>query len=146
MINTNLTITDKAIAGVEFLRNYANLAAEHHNWLVRITAEPQAIAASAIEQLVKENTELRAQLVAFQKAANPAVAVDPASGLDTTAWYTPFVRGARVCLKVHPYQRGTIVNTRFDDRRGYLISVRFESEFESDRWVKAKNLELIPDE
>ncbi|ECF6947658.1 hypothetical protein QON05_003686 [Salmonella enterica] len=146
MINTNLTITDKAIAGVEFLRNYANLAAEHHNWLVRITAEPQAIAASAIEQLVKENTELRAQLVAFQKAANPAVAVDPASGPDTTAWYTPFVRGARVCLKVHPYQRGTIVNTRFDDRRGYLISVRFESEFESDRWVKAKNLELIPDE
>lgn len=145
MINTNLTITDKAIAGVEFLRNYANLAAEHHNWLVRITAEPQAIAASAIEQLVKENTELRAQLVAFQKAANPAVAVDPASGPDTTAWYTPFVRGARVCLKVHPYQRGTIVNTRFDDRRGYLISVRFESEFESDRWVKAKNLELIPD-
>ncbi|EDU4662370.1 hypothetical protein CSN52_001570 [Salmonella enterica subsp. diarizonae] len=146
MINTNLTISDKAIAGVEFLRNYANLAAEHHNWLVRITAEPQAIAASAIEQLVKENTELRAQLVAFQKAANPAVAVDPASGPDTTAWYTPFVRGARVCLKVHPYQRGTIVNTRFDDRRGYLISVRFESEFESDRWVKAKNLELIPDE
>lgn len=146
MINTNLTITDKAIAGVEFLRNYANLAAEHHNWLVRITAEPQAIAASAIEQLVKENAELRAQLVAFQKAANPAVAVDPASGQDTTAWYTPFVRGARVCLKVHPYQRGTIVNTRFDDRRGYLISVRFESEFESDRWVKAKNLELIPDE
>ncbi|EEF1803681.1 hypothetical protein LGA02_003867 [Salmonella enterica] len=146
MINTNLTITDKAIAGVEFLRNYAILAAEHHNWLVRITAEPQAIAASAIEQLVKENTELRAQLVAFQKAANPAVAVDPASGPDTTAWYTPFVRGARVCLKVHPYQRGTIVNTRFDDRRGYLISVRFESEFESDRWVKAKNLELIPDE
>ncbi|ECZ7149223.1 hypothetical protein HKD95_001825 [Salmonella enterica] len=146
MINTNLTITDKAIAGVEFLRNYANLAAEHHNWLVRITAEPQAIAASAIEQLVKENAELRAQLVAFQKAANPAVAVDPASGLDTTAWYTPFVRGARVCLKVHPYQRGTIVNTRFDDRRGYLISVRFESDFESDRWVKAKNLELIPDE
>lgn len=146
MINTNLTITDKAIAGVEFLRNYANLAAEHHNWLVRITAEPQVIAANAIEQLVKENAELRAQLVAFQKAANPAVAVDPASGPDTTARYTPFVRGARVCLKVHPYQRGTIVNTRFDDHRGYLISVRFESEFESDRWVKAKNLELIPDE
>lgn len=102
--------------------------------------------AGFLDDFRKENTELRAQLVAFQKAANPAVAVDPASGLDTTAWYTPFVRGARVCLKVHPYQRGTIVNTRFDDRRGYLISVRFESDFESDRWVKAKNLELIPDE
>ncbi|EAQ6132288.1 hypothetical protein AXA88_26980 [Salmonella enterica] len=104
------------------------------------------LSADLIQDLHEENDELRAQLVAFQKAANPAVAVDPASGLDTTAWYTPFVRGARVCLKVHPYQRGTIVNTRFDDRRGYLISVRFESEFESDRWVKAKNLELIPDE
>ncbi|EAT2390854.1 hypothetical protein EJQ58_10605 [Salmonella enterica] len=105
-----------------------------------------ASCAGFLDDFRKENTELRAQLVAFQKAANPAVAVDPASGPDTTAWYTPFVRGARVCLKVHPYQRGTIVNTRFDDRRGYLISVRFESEFESDRWVKAKNLELIPDE
>ncbi|QXN83050.1 hypothetical protein JMJ85_20065 [Salmonella enterica subsp. diarizonae] len=103
------------------------------------------LSADLIQDLHEENTELRAQLVAFQKAANPAVAVDPASGQDTTAWYTPFVRGARVCLKAHPYQRGTIVNTRFDDRRGYLISVRFESEFESDRWVKAKNLELIPD-
>ncbi|EHP5887418.1 hypothetical protein KMW47_005402, partial [Salmonella enterica] len=64
----------------------------------------------------------------------------------TTACYTPFVTGTRVCLKVHPYQRGTIVNTRFDDRRGYLISVRFDSEFEDNRWVKARNLELIPDE
>lgn len=146
MINPNKTLSQKALAGAQFLRMHAEASSADDDFFIAIMSEPQAIAASAIEQLVKENESLRAQLVAFQKAANPAVAVDPASGPDTTAWYTPFVRGARVCLKVHPYQRGTIVNTRFDDRRGYLISVRFESEFESDRWVKAKNLELIPDE
>ncbi|HIA0775890.1 TPA: hypothetical protein ACWOXG_000501 [Salmonella enterica subsp. enterica] len=146
MINPNKTLSQQALAGAQFLRMHAEAMAGDDDFFIAIMSEPHAIAANAIEQLVKENTELRAQLVAFQKAANPAVAVDPASGPDTTAWYTPFVRGARVCLKVHPYQRGTIVNTRFDDRRGYLISVRFESEFESDRWVKAKNLELIPDE
>lgn len=145
MINTNLTITDKAIAGVEFLRNYANLAAEHHNWLVRITAEPQAIAASAIEQLVKENAELRAQLVAFQKAANPAVAVDPAKEDSEHTCYTSFTKGACVRLKWHPYQRGIVRDNRLDDRRGYLIFVCFESEFEENRWVKARNLELVPD-
>lgn len=146
MINSNKTLSQKALAGAAFLRMHAKAMAGDDDFFVAIMSEPHTIAANAIEQLVKENAELRAQLIAFQKAANPAVAVDPASGPDTTAWYTPFVRGARVCLKVHPYQRGTIVNTRFDDRRGYLISVRFESEFESDRWVKAKNLELIPDE
>ncbi|EAS0616264.1 hypothetical protein CDW99_004901 [Salmonella enterica subsp. enterica serovar Ealing] len=104
------------------------------------------LSADLIQDLHEENAELRAQLIAFQKAANPAVAVDLASGPDTTACYTPFVTGTRVCLKAHPYQRGTIVNTRFDDRRGYLISVRFDSEFEDNRWVKARNLELIPDE
>ncbi|HEA0864541.1 TPA: hypothetical protein RU617_003875 [Salmonella enterica] len=146
MINPNKTLAQKALAGAQFLRMHAEAMAGDDNFFVAIMSEPHAIAANAIEQLVKENTELRAQLVAFQKAANPAVAVDPASGPDTTACYTPFVRGARVFLKANPDQRGTIVNTRFDDRRGYLISVRFESEFESDRWVKAKNLELIPDE
>ncbi|ECK1871884.1 hypothetical protein FQV65_18365 [Salmonella enterica] len=146
MINPNLTLKEKALRAAYLLRDHAlHMAASNHR-IIRIGAEPRMIAADAIEQLVKENEELRAQLVAFQKAANPVFAVDPASGPDTTACYTPFVKGARVCLKVHPYQRGTIANTRFDDRRGYLISVRFESEFESDRWVKAKNLELIPDE
>ncbi|ELL4543949.1 hypothetical protein Q5R98_000170 [Salmonella enterica] len=146
MINPNKNLAQRALAGAQFLRMHAEGMAGDDNFLIALMSEPQAIAASAIEQLVEENEKLRAQLVAFQMAANTAVAVDPASGPDTTACYTPFVKGARVCLKVHPYQRGTIVNTRFDDRRGYLISVRFESEFEIDRWVKAKNLELIPDE
>ncbi|EAU5215786.1 hypothetical protein LFP97_001793 [Salmonella enterica] len=146
MINPNKSLAQRALAGAQFLRMHAEGMADDDDFFIALMSESHAIAASAIEQLVKENEKLRDQLVAFQRTANAAVAVDPASGQDTTAGYTPFVRGARVCLKVHPYQRGTIVNTRFDDRRGYLISVRFESEFESDRWVKAKNLELIPDE
>ncbi|ELN0822779.1 hypothetical protein Q1B82_001952 [Salmonella enterica] len=104
-----------------------------------------ASCAGFLDDFRKENTELRAQLVAFQKAANPAVAVDPASGPDTTALYTPFIKGACVRLKFHPYQRGTVRDNRIDDRRGHLIFVCFESEFEENRWVKARNLELIPD-
>ncbi|EBP9722471.1 hypothetical protein AHN19_04110 [Salmonella enterica subsp. enterica] len=146
MINPNLTLTEKALRAAYLLRDHAlHMAASNHR-IIRIGAEPRMIAADAIEYLVKENEKLRAQLVAFQKAANPVFAVDPAKNDSEHTCHTPFVKGARVCLKVHPYQRGTIVNTRFDDRRGYLISVRFESEFEIDRWVKAKNLELIPDE
>lgn len=146
MINPNLTLKEKALRAAYLLRDHTlHMAASNHR-IIRIGVEPRMIAADAIEQLVEENEKLRAQLVAFQKAANPVFAVDPAKNDSEHTCHTPFVKGARVCLKVHPYQRGTIVNTRFDDRRGYLISVRFESEFEIDRWVKAKNLELIPDE
>ncbi|EAU3169474.1 hypothetical protein D7U34_17395 [Salmonella enterica] len=146
MISPNLTTKEKALAGVIFLRKYAEALANTENPMLRISAEPYCIAADAIEHIVEENEKLRAQLVAFQKAANPVFAVDQAKDDSEHTCYTTFIKGARVCLKVHPYQRGTVINTRFDDRRGYLISVHFESEFEIDRWVKAKNLELIPDE
>ncbi|EEH6200271.1 hypothetical protein SD351_004559 [Salmonella enterica] len=144
MINPDKTLSQKALAGASFLRMHAEAMAGDDDFFVAIMSEPHTIAANAIEQLVKENAELRAQLIAFQKAANPAVAVDLASGPDTTACYTPFVTGTRVCLRAHPYQRGTVSDTRIDDRRGHLIFVCFESEFEEDRWVKARNLELVP--
>ncbi|ELW5244720.1 hypothetical protein QL501_004803, partial [Salmonella enterica] len=99
MINPNKTLTQKALAGASFLRMHAKAMADDDDFFVAIMSEPHAVAASAIEQLVKENEKLHAQLVAFQKAANPAVAVDLASGPDTTARYTPFVTGTRVCLK-----------------------------------------------
>ncbi|ENE1697363.1 hypothetical protein ABM310_002262 [Salmonella enterica] len=146
MINPDKSLVQKALAGAQFLRMHAEASVADDDFFIAIMSEPQAIAASAIEQLVKENEELLARLVAFQKAANPVFAVDPAKPNSEHTRYTPFVKGARVCLKVHPYQRGTVINTRFDDRRGYLVSVCFESEFENDRWVKVKNLELIPDE
>ncbi|EBU6735962.1 hypothetical protein DKS56_07820 [Salmonella enterica subsp. enterica serovar Adelaide] len=104
------------------------------------------LSADLIQDLHEENAELRAQLIAFQKAANPAVAVDPASGPDTTARYTPFVRGARVCLKANPDQRGTVVGSSISSYTEHRYYVRFDSEFEDNRWVKARNLELIPDE
>ncbi|EMO8054562.1 hypothetical protein WDO92_000301 [Salmonella enterica] len=144
MINPNKNLTQQALAGAQFLRMHAEASAVDDDFFIAIMSEPQAIAASAIEQLVKENAELRAQLIAFQKAANTTVAFDPAKKDSEHTWYTTFAKGARVCLRAHPYQRGTVSNTRIDDRRGHLIFVCFESEFEEGRWVKARNLELVP--
>ncbi|EBQ9004325.1 hypothetical protein DK757_24315, partial [Salmonella enterica subsp. enterica serovar Blockley] len=93
MINPNKNLTQQALAGAQFLRMHAEASADDDDFFIAIMSESQVIAANAIEQLVKENAELRAQLIAFQKAANPAVAVDLASGPDTTACYTPFVTG-----------------------------------------------------
>ncbi|EAP0170021.1 hypothetical protein DLE68_02085 [Salmonella enterica] len=103
------------------------------------------LSADLIQDLHEENDELRAQLVAFQKAASPAVAVDPAKEDSEHTYCTSFTKGASVRLKWHPYQRGIVRDNRLDDRRGYLIFVCFESEFEENRWVKARNLELVPD-
>lgn len=144
MINPNKTLTQKALAGALFLRMHAKAMADDDDFFVALMSEPHAVAASAIEQLVKENKKLRAQLVAFQKAANPAVAVDLASGPDTTARYTPFVTGTRVCLKTNPDQRGTVVGSSISSCTEHRYYVRFDSEFEDNRWVKAKHLELIP--
>ncbi|HIC5884198.1 TPA: hypothetical protein ACW4CO_001251 [Salmonella enterica subsp. enterica serovar Thompson] len=145
MINPNKSLTQKALAGVQFLRMHAQAMADDDDFFIAIMSDPYAVAATAIEQLVKENAELRAQLVAFQKAANPAVAVDPAKEDSEHTCYTSFTKGACVRLKWHPYQRGIVRDNRLDDRRGYLIFVCFESEFEENRWVKARNLELVPD-
>ncbi|EHV9882936.1 hypothetical protein K5O24_001950 [Salmonella enterica subsp. enterica serovar Durham] len=100
--------------------------------------------AELLDDFRKENTELRTQLIAFQKAANTAVAVDLASGPDTTAWYTPFVIGTRVCLKANPDQRGTVVGSSISSYTEHRYYIRFDSEFEDNRWVKARNLELAP--
>ncbi|ELB8517281.1 hypothetical protein RG950_001121 [Salmonella enterica] len=145
MINPNKSLTQKALAGVQFLRMHAQAMADDDDFFIAIMSDPHAVAATAIEQLVKENAELRAQLVAFQKAANPAVAVDPAKEDSEHTCYTSFTKGACVRLKWHPYQRGIVRDNRLDDSRGYLIFVCFESEFEENRWVKARNLELVPD-
>ncbi|EAQ7002242.1 hypothetical protein ABC498_001100 [Salmonella enterica] len=144
MINPDKTLTERALAGARFLRIHAEGMADDDDFFIALMSEPHAVAASAIEQLVKENEKLRAQLIAFQKAANPAVAVDLASGPDTTARYTPFVTGTRVCLKTNPDQRGTVVGSSISSYTEHRYYVRFDSEFEDNRWVKAKHLELIP--
>ncbi|EKT2304079.1 hypothetical protein QD153_004709 [Salmonella enterica] len=144
MINPNKTLTERALIGARFLRMHAKAMADDDDFFIALMSESHAVAADAIEQLVKENAELRAQLIAFQKAANPAVAVDLASGPDTTARYTPFVIGTRVCLKTNPDQRGTVVGSSISSYTEHRYYVRFDSEFEDNRWVKAKHLELIP--
>ncbi|EMD3747777.1 hypothetical protein ACK846_004788 [Salmonella enterica] len=146
MINQNKTPAQQALNGALLLRMHAKFMSEDDDFFVALMSESHTIAANAIEQIVKENEKLHAQLVAFQRAANPAVAVDPAKKDSEHTRYTTFTKGARVCLRAQPYQRGTVSNTCIDDRRGHFIFVCFESEFEKDRWVKAKNLELIPDE
>ncbi|EII0317240.1 hypothetical protein LGP95_003427 [Salmonella enterica] len=146
MINPNKSLAQKALAGAQFLRMHAEGMADDDDFFIALMLEPHTIAASAIEQLVKENEELRAQLVAFQRTANATVAVDPASGPDTTACYTPFVRGDRVRMRTRPYLRGKVDITKINDRRTPFCFVHFESPHEDSRWVKARRLELIPDE
>ncbi|EAA6842336.1 hypothetical protein DRX19_15050 [Salmonella enterica subsp. enterica] len=146
MINPNKSLAQKALAGAQFLRMYAEGMAGDDNFLIALMSEPQAIAASAIEQLIEENEKLRAQLVAFQRTANAAVAVDPASGPDTTAYYTPLLKGTRVRLKTAPYMRGTAGLTKVNERGIPFCSVHFEAPYEDTRWVKAERLESIPDE
>ncbi len=146
MISPNLTLKEKALAGVIFLRKCAEALANTENPMLRISAEPYCIAADAIEQIVEENEKLRAQLVAFQKAANPVFAVDPANGPDTTPCYTISSIGARVRVKAHPHLRGIVGISKANERGVMFCFVHFEPPYEDSRWVKEKRLELIPDE
>ncbi|MGG6113980.1 hypothetical protein ACQSFK_13490 [Salmonella enterica] len=145
MINPNKNLTQQALAGAQFLRMHAEASADDDDFFIAIMSEPQTIAASAIEQLVKENAELHAQLVAFQKAANPAVAVDPAKEDSEHTCYTSFTKGACVRLKSHPDQHGTVVDSFIHSRAGLRCHVCFDDECNRSRWVNAKNLELVPD-
>ncbi|ELI3160118.1 hypothetical protein Q8D20_002741, partial [Salmonella enterica] len=58
MINPNKTLTQKALAGALFLRMHAKAMADDDDFFVALMSEPHAVAASAIEQLVKENKKL----------------------------------------------------------------------------------------
>ncbi|EBB5495021.1 hypothetical protein NDK87_001836 [Salmonella enterica] len=146
MINPNKSLAQKALAGAQILRMHAEVMADDDDFFIALMSESHAIAASAIEQLVKENEKLRDQLVAFQRTANAAVAVDPASGQDTTAYYTSLLKGTRVRLKTAPYMRGTAGLTKVNERGIPFCSVHFEAPHEDTRWVKAERLESIPDE
>lgn len=144
MITTDKDLTEKALLGARILRTIAEKVAQSGHFLGGFVAEVIFAAANAIEQIAKENAELSAQLVAFQKAANPAVAVDPAAPDGERTCHTTFVKGLRVCLRHAPSTRGTIDDTRFDEFFGHLAFVCFESPSESDRWVAVDLLELVP--
>ncbi|EDB0139349.1 hypothetical protein F8730_22850 [Salmonella enterica] len=146
MINPNLTLKEKALVVARLLRENAFMPVDNSR-TIRPDTKPGIIAADAIEQLVKENEELRARLVAIQKALNPAVAIDPASGPNAAACHPPFTKRARVFLKSVPTRQGTVTHVRagVGIPLRYWCFVCFDSEFEIDRWVDVKHLGLIPD-
>nr|EGP3877138.1 hypothetical protein [Salmonella enterica subsp. enterica serovar Durban] len=52
MINPNKSLTQKALAGVQFLRMHAQAMADDDDFFIAIMSDPHAVAATAIEQLV----------------------------------------------------------------------------------------------
>ncbi|EKD5379879.1 hypothetical protein OR392_000953 [Salmonella enterica subsp. enterica serovar Anatum] len=146
MINQNLTLKEKVLGAARLLHENAFMPVDDSR-TVRPDIKPGMIAADAIEQLVKENEELRARIIATQRALNPAVTVDLA-GLQNAATpgHMPFTKGDRVFLKSYPARQGTVACARVDHDHRLLCFVCFDSGFETDRWVKAEHLELIPDE
>ncbi|MGF2651562.1 hypothetical protein ACQUWL_03215 [Serratia marcescens] len=145
MINHDKDLAKKALLGAGILHKHAEFMAKSEDQLVRATGDIHRITADAIEHLVKKNEALRAQLVAFQRAAHPVVSFEPANDDPQHPRDTPFVKGARVCLKDRPYRRGTVDGTCIDKRRGHLVFVRFKSPFTLNFWVEVKELKLITD-
>ncbi|EHZ8402257.1 hypothetical protein K6R71_000487 [Salmonella enterica] len=146
MINPNLTLKEKALTAARLLRDNGLYMAVSSSRIDRIGAEPRLIAADAIEQLVKENEELRARLVAFHRVLSPAIAVDPVANPHTAHRRESFTVGARVRLKTSPDHRGMVITTQTDSHLIQSHYVQFKTPFEHGYWVDAQRLELVPDE
>ncbi|ECH0820248.1 hypothetical protein FPD09_01125 [Salmonella enterica] len=142
MINPNLTPKEIALAAARLLRENAFMPVDNSR-TVRPGAEPGIIAADAIEQLAKENEELRARLVAFHRALSPDVAVDPAAHPHTAYWR--FTTGTPVRLKTNPDHQGKVIATRGGSHLIQSCYVQFKTPFEHGYWVDVQHLELIPD-
>ncbi|EIL8248776.1 hypothetical protein LMD82_003916 [Salmonella enterica] len=142
MINPNLTTKEKALTAARLLRENAFMPVDNSR-TVRPGAEPGIIAADAIEQLVKENEELRARLVAFHGVLNHAVTLDPVAHPHTAYWR--FTTGTPVRLKTNPDHRGKVTATRGGSHLIQSCYVQFETPFEHGYWVDVQHLELIPD-
>ncbi|EDU1095392.1 hypothetical protein C3A34_000191 [Salmonella enterica subsp. enterica serovar Gaminara] len=145
MINPNLTPKEKALAAARLLRENAFMPVDNSR-TIRPDTKPGIIAADAIEQLVKENEELRARLVAFHRVLSPAIAVDPVAHPHTAHWRESFTVDAPVHLKNNPAHQGTVIATRSGDHITQSCYVQFKTPFEHGYWVDAKHLESIPDE
>ncbi|EMK0255595.1 hypothetical protein V8I69_003894 [Salmonella enterica] len=97
-------------------------------------------AAIAIEQLIDENKKLRAQLTAFQKAATTA---STQQEQDQEPTHThPLKVGQRVRLTTADRATGVVIGTTLGDRGGVYCTVKFDSQFQQTRNVKAEYLEL----
>ncbi|EOX8392829.1 hypothetical protein [Salmonella enterica] len=107
MINHNLTLKEKALAAAEFLRGHARHAESSPCLVDRIGAEPRMMAANAIEQLVKDNDELRNQIAKYQTTDYPSLEGLPVESI-VAAHDNNFAIGDRVRLKYRPDITGTI--------------------------------------
>ncbi|HFD9221823.1 TPA: hypothetical protein ACF632_003436 [Salmonella enterica] len=107
MINHNLTLKEKALAAAEFLRGHARHAESSPYLVDRIGAEPRMMAANAIEQLVKDNDELRNQIAKYQTTDYQSL--DDLSVESIVAAHdNNFASGDRIRLKHRPDITGTI--------------------------------------
>ncbi|WP_430488586.1 hypothetical protein ACQR7C_10800 [Salmonella enterica] len=142
MINPNLTPKEKALVAARLLRENAFMPVDNSR-TIRPDTKPGIIAADAIEQLVKENEELRSRLVAFHGVLNHAVALDPTAHPHTAYWR--FTTGTPVRLKTNPDHRGKVTATRGGSHLIQSCYVQFKTPFEHGYWVDVQHLELIPD-
>lgn len=107
MINHNLTLKEKSLAAAEFLRVHARHAERSPYLVDRIGAEPRMLAANAVEQLVNENEELRAQIAKYQTTDYSSLDGLPVESI-VAAHDNNFAIGDRVRLKYRPDIIGTI--------------------------------------
>ncbi|EAO8179426.1 hypothetical protein AHV57_00725 [Salmonella enterica] len=107
MINHNLTLKEKALAAAEFLRTHARHAESSPYLVDRIGAEPRMLAANAIEQIVKENDELRDQIAKHQATDYQSLDDLPVKSI-IALHDNHFTKGDRVRLKHRPDITGTI--------------------------------------
>ncbi|AXC66298.1 hypothetical protein DOE63_12480 [Salmonella enterica subsp. diarizonae serovar 59:z10:-] len=107
MINYNLTLKEKALAAAEFLRTHARHAESSPYLVDRIGAEPRMMAANAIEQLVKENDELRDRIAKHQTTDYQSLDDLPVKSI-IALHDNHFTKGDRVRLKHRPDITGTI--------------------------------------
>ncbi|EEP9438948.1 hypothetical protein HCO87_003807 [Salmonella enterica subsp. enterica serovar Reading] len=107
MINPNLTLKEKAIAAAEFLRAHARHMESSPYLVDRIGAKPRMMAANAIEQLVKENDELRDRLAKHQTTDYQSLDDLPVKSIVATH-DNNFANGDRIRLKHRPDITGII--------------------------------------
>lgn len=111
MINRNLTLKEKALAAAEFLRGHARHAESSPYLVDRIGAEPRMLAANAIEQLAKENDELRDQIAKHQTTDYQSLDGLPVESIVATH-DNNFTIGARARLKYRPDITGIIKGSK----------------------------------
>lgn len=115
MINHNFTLKEKALAAAKLLRAPVRHVETSPYLIDRIGVEPRMIAANAVEQLVKENDELRDRLAKYQITDYQSLDRLPVESI-VAAHDNNFDKGDRVRLKDSPDITGII-----EGRKGFWL-------------------------